>query len=874
MSSGFVIAEPKGEDTETSSLSSLFADDVVLDDADDLEPAPPSDSSYRLPPRPPSKKDFSTVVAHSSASLCGRLARDPYALIVTDDNSNSDGHQCLPVGVNKHRRSEDNPSPGLSKSVSTAQLTAVAGCQALDSIVTSNGVTLDGASPQRRAVTPLPDPHHSCNTPVAAPPSRSHSPALAHSPGSSSTHLHPPAALTLPLPASLAAASATAAGLISPHAHPGLSTPSGAALSGQPHHMGGSGGGVGPGSSGTTPLPPYTHHARSLSLGVGLGGEEELQSLGAYVAAEARPAEKMPTPDVVWGQTERERVYNFLLHVPYQLERLIFFGMLLLTDSFLGIFTLLPLRCAAALLQLLRGALAPLRPRRHGRWWGSRQHHRPTNTAASTAPGAVAAAAAADSSASAAPPAPAPRLSGSQLYDMLCLAILFGATAVLRAVRPGSIYYWLKDITSEFLKMSVLSTAFDISDKILSNFGNDVLAALSGTCTQVLAGRKPVGHLAADAAVAAVIVTLHALTLMCQALIVAVALNSSRNGLVALLIANNFVEIKSTVFKKWDSTRIWALVCADAVERFHLLVVLSFVVVEEMDSAGSWRPPPDYLRVCGLMLLAELGIDVVKHAVLGKFNDVRPGIYREFHQELCAKSLAAQSHSSPRLLNFHHLATAALGLRIALTLFWLRVETRAQVWTRVLLVALLYGLMCGAKLLFGYCIKLLAFAYTRYYGRKYGSKHMYGVRTGSTSRAGAAPSAAAGGGTASAAGAAAGQSGTSGVSGSGQAPPVTHAPGLAPTASGPGSGLSGLASPASAPVPPLQQHHSAAPPSFSAGAVTAAAVSLVPNAAGSGGTGACSVSASGGSGSSGSGVSSVLAAGGGGGVLQQLVPSG
>ncbi len=47
-----------------------------------------------------------------------------------------------------------------------------------------------------------------------------------------------------------------------------------------------------------------------------------------------------------------------------------------------------------------------------------------------------------------------------------------------------------------------------------------------------------------------------------QALILAVALNSSRNGLVALLIANNFVEIKSTVFKKWDSTRLWALVCA------------------------------------------------------------------------------------------------------------------------------------------------------------------------------------------------------------------------------------------------------------------------------------------------------------------------
>jgi hypothetical protein len=44
-----------------------------------------------------------------------------------------------------------------------------------------------------------------------------------------------------------------------------------------------------------------------------------------------------------------------------------------------------------------------------------------------------------------------------------------------------------------------------------------VLQALSGTCTQWLAGKKRPWHLAADAGVATVIVTLHALTLMCQA---------------------------------------------------------------------------------------------------------------------------------------------------------------------------------------------------------------------------------------------------------------------------------------------------------------------------------------------------------------------
>ena len=34
----------------------------------------------------------------------------------------------------------------------------------------------------------------------------------------------------------------------------------------------------------------------------------------------------------------------------------------------------------------------------------------------------------------------------------------------------------------------------------------------------------------------------------------------------------------------------------------------------------------DSLRILG----AEIIIDITKHAVLGKFNDVRPGIYKEY----------------------------------------------------------------------------------------------------------------------------------------------------------------------------------------------------------------------------------------------------
>lgn len=59
---------------------------------------------------------------------------------------------------------------------------------------------------------------------------------------------------------------------------------------------------------------------------------------------------------------------------------------------------------------------------------------------------------------------------------------------------------------------------------------------------------------------------LHTYAMLCsgmhtQGLILAVALNSKRQGLLALLIANNFVEIKGAVFKKWDVARIWQLAC-------------------------------------------------------------------------------------------------------------------------------------------------------------------------------------------------------------------------------------------------------------------------------------------------------------------------
>ncbi|KAK9811731.1 hypothetical protein WJX72_009226 [[Myrmecia] bisecta] len=406
--------------------------------------------------------------------------------------------------------------------------------------------------------------------------------------------------------------------------------------------------------------------------------ESPPQTWAEYLQSELNPGPSYPTADVVFGQTERDRVYNAIIFVPYQLERLLWFGLLLCFDSFLAIFTLLPIRFCKALYSLLQR-------RRRG-----------------------------DTSV---------RLQGDQLFDILCVLIYTATVFFLRFLNAGAIYFWMKDLTQEFLKLHVIYTAVEIFDKIFCSFGVDTLEALSGTCTQYLSGSQHRGrlrHLVGDTLVALTVVMLHGAVIMCQGMAFSVAMNSKRNNaLVALLIAANFIEIKGTVFKRYDPTKLFQLTCQDVVERFHLLLTLMFVLAEEMDNSGNWYPNRDLLWQCGHIFAAEVVIDVIKHAVVGKFNQIRPGVYREFMNDLCEKVKDSQSHNVHKAVQFEPFAPAALFLRIVLTCVALKGESLSFTWSqgllRLALCLLGWVALCALRTLLGFSLKRMAFLYVQYY---------------------------------------------------------------------------------------------------------------------------------------------------------------
>lgn len=145
----------------------------------------------------------------------------------------------------------------------------------------------------------------------------------------------------------------------------------------------------------------------------------------------------------------------------------------------------------------------------------------------------------------------------------------------------------------------------------------------------------------------------HATALFYQVIALNVAVNSYSNALITLLMSNQFVEIKSTVFKKFEKDNLFQLTCADVVERFQLWLMLVIIALRNIVEAAAdvsreaTVPTPtnsffpgilsvlpswsgDVLTPFLLVLGSEMGVDWIKHAYISKFNGVKPAVYQRY----------------------------------------------------------------------------------------------------------------------------------------------------------------------------------------------------------------------------------------------------
>ncbi|OJJ50199.1 hypothetical protein ASPZODRAFT_90128 [Penicilliopsis zonata CBS 506.65] len=428
------------------------------------------------------------------------------------------------------------------------------------------------------------------------------------------------------------------------------------------------------------------------------------------------------------SRVKLERLMNFLM-IPPVLEQVLWFGALACLDSWLYSFTILPLRFIKALYILITSWVANMGfeiqsisgfvVKGVGRVWRRRSKgsfSAETSTEAGTrsrnpSSGSIKPLETlpADRDVNSKPMESTKRHRRSETRkhrrqksipsallpedkaDILKGLLMIFTCCVLMFFDASRMYHWIRGQAA--IKLYVIYNVLEVSDRLFAAIGQDVLECLF---SREALERKPDGRSKVSRPfclflLALVYTVVHSTALFYQVMTLNVAVNSYSNALITLLLSNQFVEIKSTVFKKFEKENLFQLTCADVVERFQLWLMLTIIASRNIVETGTFNffgslgslglgggssawtgstnstplstPPrtaasilpqaftmfPTYLfssvssgansflptvaQVLGPFLVvlgSEMLVDWLKHAYIGKFNNTRPKIYGRF----------------------------------------------------------------------------------------------------------------------------------------------------------------------------------------------------------------------------------------------------
>mmetsp|Transcript_12316 Transcript_12316/g.26896 ORF Transcript_12316/g.26896 Transcript_12316/m.26896 type:complete len:1235 (-) Transcript_12316:86-3790(-) len=302
------------------------------------------------------------------------------------------------------------------------------------------------------------------------------------------------------------------------------------------------------------------------------------------------------------------------LRIPSKLENLMVFSLAVCVDSFLYVWTMLPLKVIWAMVCLVCTILRP------GKGIGGLMFHR------------------------------------RHLYAVLQIMLVwFVYEQVLCPISIGKLYHWIRG--QAMLKLYVLIAIVEVFDRLLCSFGQDAWDSLYWNTTR--RPRHP--RMLVSMIVVGVYVTVHSLFLFVHVATLSVAVNSADNALLTLLISGNFAEIKSTVFKKYNKQNLFKITTSDICERFKLaLFLLLILLLNCFQGEMSKSMVFDYYSMCGIVLVAELISDWIKHSFITKFNFIKSTAYFDYALILSG-DVTGIGHEGLNL-DYTHAAVKRIGL--------------------------------------------------------------------------------------------------------------------------------------------------------------------------------------------------------------------
>ena len=270
--------------------------------------------------------------------------------------------------------------------------------------------------------------------------------------------------------------------------------------------------------------------------------------------------------------------------------------------------------------------------------------------------------------------------------DLLQGAVIVCSALALMNLDASRMYHFIR--AQSAVKLYVIYNLVEVGDRLLSALGQDVFECLfsAETLSRTASGRSklllPFGMFCLGLAYNIA----HSIVLFYQVITLNVAVNSYSNALLSLLMSNQFVEVKSSVFKRTEKENTFQLACADIVERFQLWIVLFIIAMRNIVEIGglsvpgsidlgeellssankvplhnssilpasftilpSWLVSVEVLSPFLIVIGSEMVVDWIKHGYINKFNNIKPQFYSRVLDILC-KDYYTNAFMAPALM--------------------------------------------------------------------------------------------------------------------------------------------------------------------------------------------------------------------------------
>lgn len=382
-----------------------------------------------------------------------------------------------------------------------------------------------------------------------------------------------------------------------------------------------------------------------------------MYSFNDYIRGELRRGYELENEEQRHAE-RRQKFYTFL-KVPFKFEIFMFQAFFQILDAFLFVFTLLPIRfllsCWFTISRSLKRLLSKFfLHQRHPSLSGDQPRSDPRLNI----------------------------LQPAEICDLLQGSILICAITLISYVDTSILYHMIK--SQSVIKLYIFFNMLEVTDKLMSSFGCDIMDALFWTATEPVRRDKSkrrfgvLAHLLA----AVLYVLVHSLLVLIQATTLNVALNSKNKALLTIMMSNNFVELKGMVFKKFEKNNLFHMSCSDVRERHHFLVLIMIVLMQTLKEYN-WNEEQFYVLLpdCLVIFTSEIGVDCLKHAFVTRFNEITSEVYQDYTVTLAYDLMSSKlkraraDHTDliARRMGFIPLPLAVLVVRVfagSLTINW------------------------------------------------------------------------------------------------------------------------------------------------------------------------------------------------------------